>query len=118
MAEALIDTDVFVDHLRGARDLSSHQGSCYSIITRCELFAGRNAEERFLNELLAGFRELPLTRDIAEAAGRLRRTSGIPTPDALIAATALSHDLPVLTRNARHFALVPGLTIAKPQQDE
>jgi predicted nucleic acid-binding protein len=43
-----------------------------------------------------------------------RRTAGIPVPDALIAATALAHEMAVMTRNRRHFELVPGLTLQAP----
>ncbi len=40
-----------------------------------------------------------------------RRGQLIPDLDLLIAATALSHDLALLTRNVRHFARIPGLRI-------
>ena len=41
VAELLIETDVFVDHLRGAHALRlGHDSVSYSVITRCELFAG------------------------------------------------------------------------------
>ena len=36
---------------------------------------------------------------------------GISTSDAWIAATALRHDLPLITHNRKHFERVPGLTI-------
>jgi predicted nucleic acid-binding protein len=51
---------------------------------------------------------------IAESAGRVRQTAGIPVPDALIAATALEHEMAVMTRNRRHVELVPGLTLEAP----
>jgi predicted nucleic acid-binding protein len=35
--------------------------------------------------------------------------SGIDDADYLIAATALEFDLPLLTRNVRHFPMLPGL---------
>ena len=41
MPELLIDTDVFVDHLRGARGMApGRERILYSVVTRCELFAG------------------------------------------------------------------------------
>ena len=112
MAEVLIDTDVFVDHLRGARPLElSGDVASYSTITRCELFAGTSADEPVIDLLLSPFRELPVDRHIAELAGRTRRTTGIRTPDALIAATALAHGLLLKTRNARDFRRVAGLQL-------
>lgn len=115
MADLLVDTDVFVDHLRGARPLKAgaHRLS-YSVITRCELFAGRNADEDPLRLLLSPFTELPVDRWIAEHAGRIRRVTSIRTPDALIAATALEHELGLMTRNTGDFARVPGLRVVAP----
>jgi len=115
MADLLVDTDVFVDHVRGASSikLGPHRLS-YSVVTRCELFAGRNAKEESLGLLLSAFAELPVDRAIAERAGRIRRTTDIRTPDALIAATALEHGLGLLTRNASDFTRVTGLKVIAP----
>ncbi len=41
MADVLVDTDVFLDHLRGARPLRTEGRRLhYSVITRPELFSG------------------------------------------------------------------------------
>lgn len=111
MADFLIDTDVFVDHLRGARELEpkSHRIH-YSVVSRAELFAGNTATE-IVSVLLAPFRELAIGREIAERAGRLRRESQIRLPDALIAATAIEHKLSLYTRNRSDFEGVRGLRI-------
>jgi predicted nucleic acid-binding protein len=112
VADLLVDTDVFVDHLRGARRLRVDADRIsYSVITRCELFAGKGADEQELSRLLAPFAELMVERDVAEVAGRVRRETGIRTPDALIAATALRHGLILTTRNLRHFQVVDGLQV-------
>lgn len=111
MADFLIDTDVFVDHLRGAKELEpkSHRVH-YSVVTRAELFAGNTATE-VVSLLLAPFREMDIGREIAERAGRLWRESGIRLPDALIAATAVEHKLSLFTRNRSVFEGVRGLRI-------
>jgi predicted nucleic acid-binding protein len=117
VAELLVDTDVFVDHLRGARRLDTSRGRlAYSVVTRCELFAGAQAQEDGIRRLLAPFREIPVDHSIAERAGRLRRQTETSTPDALIAATALEHGLPLITRNTRHFEGVPGLRLQAPKE--
>lgn len=111
MADILVDTDIFVDHLRGAAELKPRGHRLhYSVITRAELFAGNTAAD-LSAQLLAPFRELPVNRAVAERAGRLRREAGIPMPDALIAATALEHGLGVATRNDTHFRAVRGVRI-------
>lgn len=115
MADVLVDTDVFIDVLRGVQRLRrGGEHFAYSLITRCELFAGRNTDEDGLRRLLGAFEELAVDRAIAETAGRIRRSSGIATPDALIAASALANDLSLMTRNRRHFERVDGLYIRAP----
>lgn len=111
MADVLVDTDVLVDQLRGRRRLAPGAYR-YSVITRAELFAGRPAEEGPVRRLLATMREVPVDREIAESAGRLRRDVGIALPDALIAASALQAGIALLTGNQRHFEPVPGLELA------
>jgi predicted nucleic acid-binding protein len=111
VADVLVDTDVFIDHLRGAKELKAGRHRLhYSVITRAELFAG-TAATGVVTQLLGPLRELPVDRAIAEAAGRVRREAGIRLPDALIAATALEHKLEVATRNTRDFDQVRGLRL-------
>lgn len=111
MADVLVDTDLFVDHLRGAAALMPGRHRLhYSVITRAELFAGSSATD-LVARLLAPFRELPVDRAVSERAGRIKREVGIPMPDALIAATALEHRLRIATRNTRHFEPVRGLRL-------
>ncbi len=110
----LVDSDVVIDHIRGAHPLPDFP-LAFSVITRCELFAGRDREE-YLHELLAPMHEIPIDASIAERGSRLKRTVQLQTPDALIAATALEHALPLMTRNRRHFDRVPGLALRSPQE--
>ena len=83
----------------------------YSVVTRCELFAGHEIEEETVQRLSELFEELPVDRPVAERAGRLRPAGGLRTPDALIAATALEHRLVLVTRYARDFRPARGLTL-------
>lgn len=111
VAELLVDTDVFIDHLRGAAALVPGRHRLhYSVVTRAELFAG-NTATNLSSQLLAPFRELAVDRAIAERAGRVAREFGVRLPDALIAATALEHGLGLVTRNRKHFDSIRGLRL-------
>ena len=111
MADLLVDTDMFIDHLRGARPLAPGRHRLhYSVITRAELFAGTAATD-IIATLLAPFRELPVDRAVAERAGRIRREAGVRLPDALIASTAIEHRLGLATRNRSVFERVRSLRL-------
>ncbi len=98
-----------------------------SVITLAELSVGpevsKNSHERAMRQLVlqqteASFDPLPFdaacARRFAIVAGCLRQ-SGRKTQarafDALIAATALAHDLPLYTRNAQDFEGITGLDL-------
>lgn len=73
------------------------------------MFAG--GRESDVRLLLAPYEELPVEREIAERAGRIRRETGTEPPDALIAATALHHRLVLVTRNVGDFREIRGLRV-------
>ena len=111
MAELLVDTDIFIDHLRGATEIKPGRHRLhYSVITRAELFAG-NTATNLSAQLLAPFKEIAVDRNIAERAGRVAREFGLRLPDAIIAATALERHLQLATRNLKHFNTVRGLRV-------
>lgn len=111
MADLLVDTDIFIDHLRGAIELRPAKHRLhYSVITRAELFAGNTATD-LSAQLLAPFRELLVDRAVAERAGRVVREFGLRLPDAIIAATALEHGLQLSSRNTKDFESVRGLRL-------
>jgi predicted nucleic acid-binding protein len=111
----LVDSDIFVDHLRGRHRFQPGKDAVhYSAVTRAELFAGRGTEERRVRRLLEPFTELAVDRNVAERGGRLRRMLGIHLADALIAATAQEHRLVLVTRNTRDFARVAALRTRSP----
>lgn len=108
----LVDTDIFVDHLRAGRPVPvPPHSAAYSTISRAELYAGRDTDEAVVDDLLSAFDELPLDRAVAEEAGRICRGTEIALPDAIIAATALLSGRTLVTRNRRHFQRVPRLRL-------
>lgn len=85
-------------------------------VYRAQTPAQRLRREKFLEELLSVIAVYPFTKQTAILAGKLdgeQQAKGvvIPFPDLLIGATALSLDFAVLTANARHFQLIPGLSV-------
>ena len=111
MADLLVDTDIFIDHLRGATALVPGRHRLhYSVVTRAELFAGNTATNLSI-QLLAPFRELGVDRTVAERAGRIALEFGVRLPDALVAATAIEHGLGLVTRNRKHFDSIRGLRL-------
>lgn len=83
-----------------------------------ELAAGASLSDRERwREFVAPFRILPFHEDVAWQYGQsYRYLQGqgllIGTNDLWIAATALAYDMPLATRNGRHFRRVPGLKLA------
>jgi predicted nucleic acid-binding protein len=114
MSKILLDTDVLIDHIRGRRHLEA-VNAAISVITRAELFAGNERQEVAVDALLEDCEEVQVDPEIARRAGRIKRQTGLQIADALIAATALEHDLPLMTRNRRHFERVPSLTLCAPR---
>jgi tRNA(fMet)-specific endonuclease VapC len=127
MSEFLVDTDWIVDVLHGQAaavqtliDLAP-RGLAVSVISYGELYEGAYDNNRDAQAALAGLQTflqgkelLPLTPAIAEQFGILRGSLSrhlrqqIGDMDLLIAATAITRDLTLLTRNLRHFQHVPG----------
>lgn len=118
MARYLVDTDVFIDHLRaGLRVPTQPEDSAYSSITRAELYAGTGTDEAIVDMLLSPFEEIPVEQAIAEEGGRIRRGNpSVSLPDALVAATALTTGRILVTRNERHFRGMRGLRLRVPKQ--
>ena len=87
-----------------------------SIITRIEVLGYNGGPEEmsqtseFIQDsMVVGLEEAIILRTIS-----LRKLLKIKLPDAVIAATALVHDLTLLTRNTNDFKNVPGLTVINP----
>ena len=126
-AAALIDSDVLIDAARGhleARVFLNDQSRAFhvqiSTISAMELIVGcRNKIElsqtkRFLEPV----RILPVNPNISGTAYDLIQeftlSHGLMIPDALIAATALENGLTLMTKNTRHFQMIPKLEVVRP----
>lgn len=87
-------------------------------ITRFELHSGMREHERYATQkLLSRFETVVMDREIADRAGDLMRSQRergkqLDMADAIIAATALTHELTLLALNRAHFETIPGLSLA------
>jgi tRNA(fMet)-specific endonuclease VapC len=125
----LIDTSWLVDVLNGQQEEArvleelATEGLAISLITYGELFEGayyarnQTQAQTALSDLLTGMTILPLTSATMERFAILRGSLTRPVRqqvgdmDLLIAATALEHNLILVTNNRRDFTLIPGLTL-------
>jgi len=120
----IVDTDVLIDAGRDIGDAVTcleqieHQASlAISTVSEMELVIGcRNkAELRALDKFLARFQVVKLneqTSDIAvDLLRRYRLSHGLLIADALIAATALSQGVPVVTKNERDYRFIAELRL-------
>jgi predicted nucleic acid-binding protein len=119
---ALVDTSILIDYLRGddraARVLEAERAAAplhASEITRLEILAGmRPAEEPPTRALLATLVWHPVDESVAEIAGELGRQwlpshRGIDGADLAIAATTVTTNSRLLTRNIKHFPMFADL---------
>jgi len=119
----LVDTDVFIDYLKGVGSAHALLDSAqftfyYSSWTRKELLAkpGLSGRERQqVEELLARYRMVPVDDGVADKYWFLLKkyeSQGLRQADAIIAATAWQLDLPLITRNQKHFRMITEIELA------
>jgi tRNA(fMet)-specific endonuclease VapC len=124
----LLDTDICIFTMKG-RDRALAQRldelaekSAISDLTIFELYSGADrydspiSRTNIIDDFASRLKVLPFDSKAARIAGPLRyklRTSGqmIGAYDLLIAATALTHDLTLMTKNVREYQRVPGLKV-------
>ena len=87
-------------------------------IYRAQSAAALSRRDSFIRELLSVVEVYPYTRETAMLAGKIdgeQQGRGITVPfsDLLIGATALEVGYSLLTVNARHFRLIPNLTVVQ-----
>jgi tRNA(fMet)-specific endonuclease VapC len=121
----VVDTGIFIDYLRAKdksktilQNLSDNLHLYISSITLYELYMGAITPQKWVDVkmLTDDIPVLPFSKPISERAAiiyqELRKENKIiEFRDIFIAATALVHDLPVLTNNKKHFTRVKGLNL-------
>ena len=130
----ILDADVIIRGEKGAFDLKAWLGKQsdklfeVAAITVAELWHGveragaphGNRRLQYLEGLLAPLPIIPYTEQTAYVHARLwaeLEATGkmLGAYDLIVAATALERDSEVATFNERHFGIVPGLQIVRPE---
>jgi len=114
----LIDTNIIIYLSQKSlkiNDFAKEGDSLYvSTITYMEAlgFPFQNMEEETAITLLCdAFERFFLTEDIEKQTILIRKTHKIKLPDAIIAATAITHHLTLVTRNSNDFNKIFGLKL-------
>jgi tRNA(fMet)-specific endonuclease VapC len=126
--KALIDTDILSESRKRINQRVVARATAYiaafshytiSVITVTEVVRGwhRRQQQEATQQFLADIAKteiLPVDNQIAELAGRIcgdleRTGQPIGLADALIAATAMHHDLTLVTGNLSHYQRIVGL---------
>jgi tRNA(fMet)-specific endonuclease VapC len=128
LASFLVDTDWVIDHFNRIAPVTRRlqelrkEGLALSIISVAELWEGVYystdpvRSQAMLKEFLAGIVVLGIDEEICKRFGELRgslRRGGklVGDFDLLIAASALRHNLTLVTNNRRHFETIEELRI-------
>ncbi|HET9505522.1 MAG TPA: type II toxin-antitoxin system VapC family toxin [Hymenobacter sp.] len=121
----LADTNAIIDLVLGRLPVAGAswldqcigQGSIsLSVVTRIELLTKTQpaTEYALMQELVRSVEVLPLDEPVIQQTIRLRQQRRIKLPDAIIAATALAHGLPLITRNVADFQGIVKLIVINP----
>ncbi len=120
----LVDSDWVVDYLIGkqqAIDLFSsvsQDSIAISLITFGEIYEGiyygrdPQRSEAVFRQFLRSVDVLPLNRSIMQQFARIR--GDLRRKGQIIAATAIYHDMTLLTRNRKHYGRIPALKVQFP----
>ncbi len=115
----LVDTDIFIDYFNSGLFSSILEDKrftiYYSVVTEKELLSKKGlktTERDAIIYTLKKYRRIRINDTIARLYSELREIySAIDKEDVLIAATAMTKSLPLLTRNLKHFKKIKGLSL-------
>ena len=96
-----------------------NSGPSISVITELELLCWKTPTKKDL-EILHNFIDdalvFELEKEIKFNTADIRKAHKIKLPDAIIAATAITHDLTLLSRNISDFKNIDGLNLINPYE--
>ncbi len=120
----LVDTDILIDAGRGVadavsclHDIEGRSSLAISVVTQMELIVGchNKADLRTLERFLTRFQSVRLNEQISDVAvdllQRYRLSHGLLIADSFIAATAISFDAPLASKNQRDYRFISELQL-------
>lgn len=125
----LLDTDTISFYLKGNANVAKHVDEAYqrdgclrlSIVTYYEIMNGllfKNARKQMesFSEMMAYCQIILLDTAVADLAAEIyaelrRNNQMIGHTDVLIGATAIHHNMVIVTNNQAHFSRIPGLDL-------
>jgi len=119
----LFDTDVLIfvqrGNIRAAQWVEDAAQRAISIQTYMELLQGaqNKAQHRIIKQFLRdfAFETMPLSENIGHRAAiymeEYALSHAVRAADAVVAATAIEHGLPLATANAKHFRVIQDLEL-------
>jgi predicted nucleic acid-binding protein len=119
---ALIDTNIIFDALDGSMPPNimqkiNLQAPIISIITYIEALGWHQitpAEEQIIQNFMNKATIIQLDGQVAETAVRIKQQKKPGLGDAIIAATAIVHNMALITRNVDDFSAIDNLTVYNP----
>ena len=118
----LIDSNSIIDFCNGklpenGRNFMMRLNPEISIITNIELFATKNISQEeygLLEKFVAFSVSHDVNKELIDITIKIRQYYKIKLPDAIIAATAIIHNLTLISRNSKDFNGIEGLEFINP----
>ena len=118
----LLDSNFIINYFKGifegdARQFSDsiiNRTTYISVITRIELLGWKSIiakDEKLIKEFISDSTVFSLEESIIIRTISIRKSIKIKLPDAIIAATAIEHNMQLLTHNINDFKKVPDLIV-------
>jgi len=119
---SLLDTNFIINYFKGTfkgasgtfADSIINQKTYISVITQIELLSWKllnDKDEEIIKGFISDCTVFSLEESIVSTTILLRKAISIKLPDAIIAATALEHNMQLLTHNSKDFKNIQGLIL-------
>ena len=118
----LVDTDVVINHIKGfyniKNDLSNKGNVNISVLSEYEIYNGVTDDKMMqeVEDLLSFFNRINITSDICRTASNLQKKyknieNTLKLIDLLIASTCIVNKFVLVTKNVKHFKIIPDIEI-------